>query len=446
MAIVLVRFDGGNVPVVTGAIPPDADTPISNPTQTGFTTNQAIIVEEDEYCFGLDTSIPLHAAVADGAGGGWRAGRDHLPEKMMKASAGLLAALTLLSGCGVKPTDYPLAAGQANQAQAPLDVDPDHPFVVMTFSGGGSRAAALAAAVVKRLNDLHYTAGGESRALSADIAVVSSVSGGSVYAADLGLNGPAHACELHAADPGLRRHRLAHAPLPESVHLAVAAIRKRDPYRCAAGDDRGPAADQGDDGGAQSARQAADAAQCHRHGRRPGVHLRSGRRWTMSAWTTTGCPSVSASPPRRPFQSPSRPCLLHNDSVSAAEVPGTTESQSALPRHVAERPAAPTRTWSLPHGAISPVAAQRGRGRAGLRRQGSALSDARSICVLSMAAWRTTRALPRCAARCWRTGAPADIGRLTAQGKLRHLVVIAVNARSDPQSDLDNVHAVHHAF
>ena len=35
------------------------------------------------------------------------------------------------------------------------------------------------------------------------------------------------------------------------------------------------------------------------------------------------------------------------------------------------------------------------------------------------------------------TGAPADIGRLTAQGKLRHLVVIAVNARSDPQSDLD---------
>ena len=35
------------------------------------------------------------------------------------------------------------------------------------------------------------------------------------------------------------------------------------------------------------------------------------------------------------------------------------------------------------------------------------------------------------------TGAPADIGRLTSQGKLRHLVVIAVNARSDPQSDLD---------
>jgi hypothetical protein len=42
----------------------------------------------------------------------------------MKAVAGLLAALTLLSGCGTKPTDYPLAAGQANQVQAPLDADP----------------------------------------------------------------------------------------------------------------------------------------------------------------------------------------------------------------------------------------------------------------------------------------------------------------------------------
>jgi NTE family protein len=34
-------------------------------------------------------------------------------------------------------------------------------------------------------------------------------------------------------------------------------------------------------------------------------------------------------------------------------------------------------------------------------------------------------------------GAPADVGRLATQGKLRHLVVIAVNARSDPKSPLD---------
>jgi hypothetical protein len=57
MAVVRVRFDGGNVPVVTGSIPPDNDTPISNPTQTGFQTNQALIVEAGEYCFGLETPV-----------------------------------------------------------------------------------------------------------------------------------------------------------------------------------------------------------------------------------------------------------------------------------------------------------------------------------------------------------------------------------------------------
>jgi len=58
MAIVRIRFDGGSVPVITGAIPPDKDTPISNPTQTGFLTNQGLIVQEGDYCFGLQTPIP----------------------------------------------------------------------------------------------------------------------------------------------------------------------------------------------------------------------------------------------------------------------------------------------------------------------------------------------------------------------------------------------------
>jgi len=58
MAAVLIRFDGGTVPVVTGDIPPDDQTPISNPTQTGFVTNQAFIVAEGEYCFGLQSTTP----------------------------------------------------------------------------------------------------------------------------------------------------------------------------------------------------------------------------------------------------------------------------------------------------------------------------------------------------------------------------------------------------
>ena len=56
MATVLVKFNGGNVPVVTGAIPPNESTPISNPDPTGFMTNQAFIVAEGQYCFGLDTT------------------------------------------------------------------------------------------------------------------------------------------------------------------------------------------------------------------------------------------------------------------------------------------------------------------------------------------------------------------------------------------------------
>jgi hypothetical protein len=58
MATVRVSFDGGNLPIVTGDAPPDDQTPIVNPTPTGFTTNQAFIVEEGVYCFGLQSAVP----------------------------------------------------------------------------------------------------------------------------------------------------------------------------------------------------------------------------------------------------------------------------------------------------------------------------------------------------------------------------------------------------
>jgi hypothetical protein len=55
MAIVNVSFDGGNVPIVTGDVPPDDQTSITDPVPTGFTTNQPFIVAEGLYCFGLQT-------------------------------------------------------------------------------------------------------------------------------------------------------------------------------------------------------------------------------------------------------------------------------------------------------------------------------------------------------------------------------------------------------
>ena len=56
MATVLVSFNGGNVPVVTGGVPPNHQTPIEDPTATGFVANQAFIVDAGEYCFGLQTT------------------------------------------------------------------------------------------------------------------------------------------------------------------------------------------------------------------------------------------------------------------------------------------------------------------------------------------------------------------------------------------------------
>jgi len=112
---------------------------------------------------------------------------------VISRAIGVVAFLLLLGGCGTQPTDYALPPGQPNPPQRAVNADPAHPFIIIAISGGGSRAAALGAAVVKRLNNLRYVAQGGTRPLAADIAVVSSVSGGSVYAADLGLNGPAHA-------------------------------------------------------------------------------------------------------------------------------------------------------------------------------------------------------------------------------------------------------------
>ena len=60
MAIVHISFDGGNVPIVIGDVPPDDQTPITDPVPTGFTTNQPFIVAEGLYCFGLQTAARLH--------------------------------------------------------------------------------------------------------------------------------------------------------------------------------------------------------------------------------------------------------------------------------------------------------------------------------------------------------------------------------------------------
>ena len=55
MAIVKVAFDGGDVPIVTGAEPASADVAIKDPTDIGGKANHFFMVTAGIYCFGLKT-------------------------------------------------------------------------------------------------------------------------------------------------------------------------------------------------------------------------------------------------------------------------------------------------------------------------------------------------------------------------------------------------------
>ena len=109
----------------------------------------------------------------------------------MKRLAAGFAGLTLvaLAACGDRPQDYPLV-GDSRNVQPPLfHATSGVYFVALSFSGGGSRAALLDAAVTNELSQLEYQTQSGPRRLSDDIAAVSSVSGGSVYAGYLGIYG-----------------------------------------------------------------------------------------------------------------------------------------------------------------------------------------------------------------------------------------------------------------
>ena len=79
---------------------------------------------------------------------------------------------------------------------SPIGTDPEAPLILIAFSGGGSRAAALGLGVLDELAAETYPASGKPTALIDRVKVVSSVSGGSVVAAWFGLVGPPRLDEL----------------------------------------------------------------------------------------------------------------------------------------------------------------------------------------------------------------------------------------------------------
>jgi NTE family protein len=105
-----------------------------------------------------------------------------------------LACLVVLAGCVRSYPNRPLPPGVENGALYTYRDRPGRaagdPFVVMSFSGGGVRATALAYSVLDELGHHAYTAAnGERRSLLDDVQIVSSTSGGSVAAAWLALHG-----------------------------------------------------------------------------------------------------------------------------------------------------------------------------------------------------------------------------------------------------------------
>ena len=122
----------------------------------------------------------------------------------MRSASRLLAGLAAfaLTACGT--TQYQnqaLGPGGANPERRSIAPPaPDRPVVLMTFSGGGSRAAALAEAVLRDMRGTTYVAAdGLRHDLTEDVRLISSVSGGSVTAAWFGLHGAGGLDELRSA-------------------------------------------------------------------------------------------------------------------------------------------------------------------------------------------------------------------------------------------------------
>src|ERR1700746_1054068 len=107
---------------------------------------------------------------------------------------GMLCVL-LASGCaGMAIEQTPRQTGDGNPDLRTIDpASPDRPVILMTFSGGGSRAAALAESVLREMSQTTYTSIDGPHVLTEDVKLISSVSGGSVTAAWFGLHrGPGH--------------------------------------------------------------------------------------------------------------------------------------------------------------------------------------------------------------------------------------------------------------
>lgn len=111
----------------------------------------------------------------------------------MKRALAALALLVLVGACASFPENPPLAHYDKNAgyrfARLAHPDNSDSLFVIVTFSGGGTRAAALAYGVLEALRDTKIEWQGRRGSLLDEVDVISSISGGSFAAAYYALRG-----------------------------------------------------------------------------------------------------------------------------------------------------------------------------------------------------------------------------------------------------------------
>ena len=95
--------------------------------------------------------------------------------------------VVLLTACGSYRENPPLSSYNPDQGyrfdQLDQGDNSDELFVIVTFSGGGTRAAALSYGILEALRDTKIDFGGNRISLLDEVDVISSVSGGSFPAA-----------------------------------------------------------------------------------------------------------------------------------------------------------------------------------------------------------------------------------------------------------------------
>ncbi len=111
---------------------------------------------------------------------------------MLAEAVLLLMTVLAVSGCATRNWNQPidkLDPGAAYDFRTRLPANADDVFVILAFSGGGTRSAAFAYGVLEKFRDTKIVIGGQQRRLLDEVDVITSVSGGSFTAAYYGLFG-----------------------------------------------------------------------------------------------------------------------------------------------------------------------------------------------------------------------------------------------------------------